>query len=157
MVKIIICIGCGKESEHRAKRCCSKCYREIIVKNRKSICPRCKRLRPIHAKGYCNGCYNSVFRLEQAKDYNYQKTHNISAELYREITQKCVICGFDKIVDLHHKDENKKNNSRENMIGLCPNHHKMIHMLKYKEEMKEKVRLKTYSSNKISLAHSSFH
>lgn len=47
---------------------------------------------------------------------------------------KCIICGFDKIVAIHHIDENKKNNLPSNLIPLCPNHHEMVHS-KYRSEV----------------------
>ena len=63
------------------------------------------------------------------------KDYGLDLETYRKITSKCAICGFDKVVDLHHLDENKKNNGRDNLIGLCPNHHKMLHNYEFKKEI----------------------
>jgi len=89
----------------------------------------------IKGKGYCGGCYNYIFQLDYARAWNFKKRHNISLETYKKITKKCAICGFNKVVQLHHLDRNHKNNNEENLIGLCPNHHKMIHMFQYKEEI----------------------
>jgi hypothetical protein len=101
----------------------------------------------MHAKGFCNGCYIFLFHLDKIKGWNYRKWHSIGLDLYKKITQKCVVCGFDKVVDLHHLDSNKQNASEENLMGLCPNHHKMIHNFRYKEEilaiLKEKGIIKT--------------
>jgi len=55
---------------------------------------------------------------------------------FQNHSKKCVVCGFDKIVTVHHIDENKKNNKPENLIPLCPNHHEMIHCSKWKNEVK---------------------
>ena len=101
----------------------------------------------IHAKGLCGGCYNTTFHLEKTKDTNYKKYHNIDPILYRKITEKCLICGFDKVVDLHHLDKNRKNNSTNNMVGLCPNHHAMLHNLKYKDEIKKQIEEKLALQN----------
>jgi predicted HNH restriction endonuclease len=49
-----------------------------------------------------------------------------------------VICGENKIVSVHHYDENHNNNSIENLIPLCPTHHQYIHS-KYKDEILNKV------------------
>ena len=49
-----------------------------------------------------------------------------------------MICGEDKIIDVHHYDENKKNNSKENLIPLCPTHHMYWHS-KYKFIIEETV------------------
>lgn len=135
MSKRIICKICKQEKEHKAKGMCNNCYRREGWKRKKKICPRCKRLIPLKAKGYCGGCYNTLFRLQQIKDHNNKKYHNISSELYKRVTKKCIICGFDKVVELHHLDQRRSNNSDDNFVGLCPNHHKMIHLEKYKKEI----------------------
>lgn len=49
--------------------------------------------------------------------------------------EKCVVCGFDKLVEIHHLDHNKQNNSQDNLVGLCPNHHKMLHSKQYQQEI----------------------
>ena len=56
------------------------------------------------------------------------------------MTQKCIICGFKEIVDLHHFDQNSKNNNLSNLIPLCPNHHKMFHDQRYNELIKNKIK-----------------
>jgi len=94
------------------------------------------------ARGYCPGCYNFVFHLEVTKASNFRRAHNIDYNTYKEITKKCIICGFDKTVDLHHLDGNHKNNSKENMVGLCPNHHKMIHNFEYRDEIQQQIKKK---------------
>lgn len=53
--------------------------------------------------------------------------------------KKCIICEFDKIVAVHHNDENRENNSPLNLIPLCPNHHEMVHTKKYKKEIQDKI------------------
>lgn len=98
----------------------------------------------MHAKGLCAGCYQFVFRLQNNKAWNRKNRYNISNELYEEITESCSLCGFNKIVELHHIDENRKNNSRENLVGLCPNHHKMLHDFRYREETQAHLREKGY-------------
>lgn len=42
---------------------------------------------------------------------------------------KCECCGYDRVLDLHHIDENHSNNSPENHGILCPNCHALIHRL----------------------------
>ena len=136
----IICSKCGKLRQAHGKEICNWCYRRYFWKRKLITCKRCKRQKPNHVGGLCSGCYNMVFNLEKTKDYNHQKRHNISPELYHQITQSCLICGFNKFVELHHVDCNRHNNSAENMIGLCPNHHKMLHTLKWREEVLTQIR-----------------
>lgn len=101
---------------------------------------------PHQGKGLCAGCYQSVFYLEKNKDHNYRRYHNIEPELYRKLTKSCLICGFEKVVDLHHLDKDHKNNSEGNLIGLCPNHHKMLHTLKYGDEIRAQIKEKLESN-----------
>lgn len=136
------CKNCGRETEKHAKGMCITCYKKIAWKRKKQICKRCKRKMPHHAKGLCPGCYQSVFHLDRVKEFQIKKLYDINIQLYKKKTKECIICGFDKVVDLHHLDENKENNSEENLVGLCPNHHKMLHDLRYRKEMRQALREK---------------
>lgn len=103
----------------------------------------------MHGKGLCAGCYNSVFHIDKVKAHNNRKYHNISNELYKKLTEKCVICGFDKIVELHHLDHDHKNNSESNLIGLCPNHHKLLHHRKYQKDIFNMLKEKGFNLPKV--------
>jgi hypothetical protein len=129
------CSNCGKEDEHHAKGLCYNCYKRLSWKPKIVKCKRCGREMPSHAKGLCEGCYNFVFHLDKTKASNQRRKYGLDIENYKKITQRCAICEFDKVVDLHHLDQNKKNNSETNLVGLCPNHHKMLHDYRYRAEM----------------------
>lgn len=58
--------------------------------------------------------------------WNYNATHYRTIAL-RHWKEECAICGFNKVVAIHHIDENKQNNDPHNLIPLCPNHHEMVH------------------------------
>jgi len=139
------CVKCGKLKEHQAKGFCRNCYIKYSWNPKKIICKRCKRELSMHAKGFCGGCYNYLFRTEQAKAGNSQKRNNLDIKEYQKITKKCVVCGFNKVVELHHLDHNHKNNSETNLIGLCPNHHKMVHVFQFRKEMREILKEKGYN------------
>jgi len=143
------CNNCKKEKIYipiygKSRGICKNCYKRIIWKPKLIECRRCKRQLPMHAKGLCLGCYSSVFQIDNVKKWNAQLYHKIDHELYKRATQKCIICGFDKIIDLHHIDMNHQNNSPENLIGLCPNHHKMAHHRKYQKEVFELLKEKGF-------------
>jgi len=140
--KIGICKWCKKEKKINGKEICNWCYRKLFWKQKLRECSRCKRMLPHQGKGLCAGCYNYVFNLERTKAGQRKRLHNIDNETYKRITSKCLICGFDKVVDLHHLDKDHKNNSEENMIGLCPNHHKMLHDFKYRDEITRQIKEK---------------
>ena len=138
-----ICIKCKELREHKAKGLCEKCYRKLW-QPKLIICKRCRREMPLQAKELCRGCYNFVFQLDNNRAQNYKKWHNINVELYKKVTERCVICSFDKVVDLHHLSENKQDSSEKNLIGLCPNHHRMIHDFRYRKEMRAILKEKGY-------------
>jgi len=46
------------------------------------------------------------------------------------IENGCMVCGWNLTVDIHHKDKNKENNSKDNLLCLCPNCHSLVHRLK---------------------------
>jgi ribosomal protein L37E len=130
-----ICINCNEEKEHHAKGFCYSCYKKLNWKPKISTCKRCKRKMPIHAKNLCASCYNYIFHSDKVREYNKRKKTKIDLKTYKNLTEKCVLCGFDKIVDIHHLDKNNQNNSKENLIGLCPNHHRMINNYKFRYEI----------------------
>ena len=147
-----ICVNCRREMIIHAKKMCCTCYKKLFWKPKKIICKRCGRYRNLHAKGLCGGCYNTTFHLEYNKNKNYEKYHNISPQLYKKITKSCIVCNFNKFVELHHIDCNRHNNSEDNMVGLCPNHHKMLHTIEYGEWLKELIeRLVTLRKQQTTL------
>jgi len=142
---IKFCKGCGQEKEHHGKGYCFNCYRKLAWKREKKICKRCKRELPLHAKGLCPGCYNFVFHTERTKAHNKMRWYGIEPESYSKITKECAVCGFNKVVELHHLDHNHKNRSDTNLAGLCPNHHKMIHNFRFRKEMRELLKKKGFN------------
>src|SRR3989344_6163956 len=143
------CTNCKKEKKiHFIKddqELCNSCYRLLAWKRKLVNCPRCERMKPHHSKGLCVGCYNSVFNIENVKKGNTAKYHNLDYETYKSATKLCVVCGFDKIVDLHHLDMNHKNNAIENLAGLCPNHHKMAHHRNFQKDVFQQLKDKGFT------------
>lgn len=84
-------------------------------------------------------CANKLRNFKSINHPNHKKSKHfglkefvISGFLYRSICfehhkKECVVCGENIIIDVHHLDENKKNNNPENLIPLCPNHHVYWH------------------------------
>ena len=63
------------------------------------------------------------------------------------------ICGENKIVSVHHFDENHENNNPENLVPLCPTHHQYIHS-SFKNDIFDQVEsyVKNYiKSNQLKL------
>ena len=140
-MKIAICKECGKEKEIHAFGKCYYCYRKNY-KQPRVRCKACGELKEHHSRGMCKNCVQKKYYYDQIKGFNIKKHHNISLGVWREVTKKCILCDFDKMIDLHHLDRNKENNSRDNLIGLCPNHHKMIHDMRFKNEIESQIKEK---------------
>lgn len=105
---------------------------EVIEKK----CPVCGKLFKTskgikREKIVCShSCSNTYFRSGE-NNPNYKDGLD-GDKAYRKIcfkhhSKKCCICGFEHIVEVHHMDCNKQNNNPENLIPLCPNHHRMFH------------------------------
>ena len=146
---LIDCTGCKERKEYHARGYCYKCYKKFVWKSKEIKCKSCGRIRPHKAFGLCAGCHVRLHHYDLTKSYNAKKWHNISLDKLREITKVCASCGFNKLITLHHLDGNKKNDDDKNLVGLCPNCHKMIHTYQYYEEIKEALKKKGHNSEKI--------
>lgn len=136
-----MCKRCNKLRDIHAKGLCRPCYqnygRKLI------ICKECKQKKSRGAREYCGNCYKRLFYYDLSKSNLLKKYYgDLSLELWKEVRKECVSCGFNKVVEVHHIDENSKNNSKKNLMGLCPNCHKMIHMYKYKKEIIDRLKNK---------------
>ncbi len=116
------CNKWGKEHKEQMK----EYYKEYNKSDRG------KELKKINAKKNYSKyaerrkAYARQYWKDNKELYN-AKLYNITLEEYKTITTKCLVCGFTELVDLHHKDNNHKNTKLSNLIGLCPNHHFLIH------------------------------
>src|SRR3989344_8838995 len=86
------CIECKKQKNDirikgDSKGLCHACWRRLVWVRKVAKCPRCERMKHLHSKGLCDGCYNSVFHIDKVKLSNREKYHNISGELYNQITK----------------------------------------------------------------------
>lgn len=131
--KKIKCKICGKIKTNCAKGMCDTCYKKYGAPQ--IICKKCNQITTHYAKGMCRNCWQKDEYYDKIKESNIRRWHNISLNRWKQITSKCFLCDFDKVIELHHIDGDKKNNSDDNLIGLCPNHHRMIHNREYKDEI----------------------
>lgn len=84
-------------------------------------------------------CSNVYFKSVRAKTENLKHYRTICFRFY---PKACFLCGWDRIVDVHHIDGNHKNNDPKNLVPLCPNHHREIGTLLYGEETENTLREK---------------
>lgn len=106
-------------------------YSHIRYEKIERPCPVCGKTfvtRKGHAreKKTCSyACSNTHFRSGQNNPNWRESSYRSTCFLHHK--KKCVVCGEDKIVDVHHFDEDKENNSPENLVPLCPTHHMYCH------------------------------
>jgi hypothetical protein len=95
-------------------------------------CPVCAK--PIESKSRSirqrsktcsHACANTLFRSGSAhpnwKEESYRST------CFAEHARKCVVCNESRVVEVHHMDENRENNQIDNLVPLCPTHHRYWH------------------------------
>jgi hypothetical protein len=81
------------------------------------------------------GCSNTFFARKRNKPENYKSYKTIC---WYHHGKKCILCGEDKIVEVHHMDENHKNNNPKNLVPLCPTHHQYWHS-RYRDVIRKRV------------------
>ena len=111
-MKTTKCIICGAENRKMRGRYCHPCD----YKRNKEWFDK----RHISRKGtdYYNEINNSKYKYYNKARAYYGNT--------------CMDCGWNKyseVLQVHHLDENRKNNSIENLIVLCPTCHNSRHFL----------------------------
>lgn len=121
------CLNCGVTK--KVKLSCTYCGKEIeryprdIKKNKSGY---------FYCSKECGNRHKNQLRLESGEwdksaNYRYKAMHNF--------LHKCAVCGWDedeRILEVHHKDENRENNALNNLIILCPTCHRKITLKYYK-------------------------
>ena len=125
---------------------CQYCQKDVIVSNIKKherscflnpdnirLCKVCEK--PIKdykkSKGTCShSCSNKLFGHLRIKPEKLRYT----TLCWKVHKKECVVCGENKIVAVHHMNEDHHDNRMENLVPLCPTHHTYMHS-RYKEEI----------------------
>lgn len=111
---------------------CSCCGVIFIVKEREFRFP-------LKEQYFCSrNCANSVGGKAKASKYHYDEVAHYSTVAWRHHERKCLVCGEDKVVAVHHLNEMHTDNRPENLVPLCPTHHHYMHS-KHKSLIKEQV------------------
>ena len=98
------------------------------------LCEVCKN--PIknykESKGTCSyTCSNTFFKHLRNKP---EKHTRYTTLCFANHKKECIVCGENKIVAVHHFNEDHNDNRIENLIPLCPTHHQYMHS-RYKCEI----------------------
>lgn len=137
--RIVTCRMCQKEFKviharvNTAKHCSRECYHDNRRNTSKEprICIQCNSSYPATKGSGKKFCSLKCFHIQKIKDVpvSYaaaRKSIKKSGEL-----SHCERCGYKEnphILGIHHKDRDRKNNSRDNLEVLCPNCHSLEHL-----------------------------
>lgn len=131
----------GLNSNHFNKNLKAKIKYELIEKN----CPVCGVLFKTQKRGdrrekkTCSySCSNTFFRSGKDNPNWKEVSTQYRTKCFEYHKKECVICKEEKIVEVHHIDEDRNNNDILNLVPLCPTHHKYWHS-EYKQEIEEKI------------------
>lgn len=108
-------ISCRKESP------CIVCGKLILAGLNKKTCSR--------------GCANTYRKGIQYKINSprskVKSQQALKIRLLKERGNKCERCNYKKyqILEIHHKNKDRKNNNLENLLLICPNCHAEEHLL----------------------------
>jgi hypothetical protein len=141
-------VGAGWSNSNKIKCSCEFCSKQVTIPNLSKHEKACW-LNPTNIRK-CNVCYKPI------KDYlgskgtcsrscanvffkSGENNGNFKGDSYQYICfkyhlKKCIVCGEEKIVAVHHYNEDHFDDRPENLIPLCPTHHQYMHS-RYKEEI----------------------
>ena len=97
---------------------CHNCGADFTVQEREKLFPQKERYF------CCIQCSNATGGKAKREKYGIVSYVLIAQNHY---VAKCIVCGFDELVDVHHIDNNRSNNDPKNLVFLCPNHHYLLH------------------------------
>lgn len=129
--KLYCNLKCYGDSKRVAVKCnCAQCGKEIEklpseIKKSKTGNMFCDRS--------CACSFNNTLLRSGENHPNWidgtSKSKEHSKKAFRTYKPQCAICKFNELAALqvHHIDEVNTNNSVENLIILCANHHSMVH------------------------------
>ena len=163
------CQLCGAEFEHhnayanhvrwthkreQSQKPCELCGKILNAPNYAAHVSLCKIRHPCKRCGkltlnadFCSHNCSAIVNNKLGKTgyQTYRRKYNLVKEdtyhdvCFRHWGKKCVICGWNISVDVHHVDDNHHNNDEKNLIPLCANHHMMTRMNEHKETIKKQI------------------
>lgn len=115
-------------------------------KSIKKNCPICENSfvtqegHPKEKTVCSHACSNVYFRTGE-KNGNFKEGQRTvyRSVCFRHYPHKCLLCDWKETIEVHHLDENNKNNKISNLAPLCPNHHSLVHTSDHKKEILRKI------------------
>lgn len=126
---------CSKDCQMKRQKTgtvehCAFCNKEIYVTPKRKE-KSCSGL--VFCSHSCSASYfNPIVKYKEDKCCFYRRN------AFNTYEHKCAICGWDRderVLEVHHIDENRDNNGLANLIILCPICHKYLtlHLLTLEE------------------------
>lgn len=118
--------------------------KKIKYKRVYKICPTCSNkfetlLDNRDEKVTCSkSCANTYFRSGKNNPNWRNDSNNYRKTCFEFNKKECIICGENRIVEVHHLDGNRSNNDISNLIPLCPTHHSYWHS-EYRYIIEDKI------------------
>lgn len=120
----------GPVKEHT--KVCEKCGSEYTFIGR-------ERSKSFQSSRFCSRkCANSIGGQAKSEKYHADDVATYTTVAWRYHDKKCIICGEENVVAVHHLNENHMDNDPKNLIPLCPTHHQYMHS-KHKHLIEDKV------------------
>jgi hypothetical protein len=128
-IKYGICDYCKKYKKFSQKNICYNCWDKYIRGKKK--CKHCGKIKRVAGLGLCRYCYfkHKGYLIKSYKSVNPYRSNTARRRAFK-VQSKCYFCDENrlKMLDVHHIDNNHSNNSVNNLILLCPNHHREVHL-----------------------------
>lgn len=133
MNKKVSCQHCKKETTvGNIKKHEAACYLNPNVMVTCLVCEKPIKNYKV-SKGTCSkACANKHFR--SGEDNGNWKGTAYRSICWQHHKKECVVCKEDKIVTVHHMNEDHNDNRPENLVPLCPTHHQYLHS-RYRKEI----------------------
>lgn len=89
----------------------------------------------------CKAAYENSLKIQKGVYGSYDDLKNYRKKAFDNYEHKCIVCGWnedERVLEVHHKDENRDNNKLSNLCILCPICHKKItlHLYELTEDYK---------------------
>ena len=124
-------------------------YKKLLFSKENRKCPICnivfETFKRRKKKTCSRSCANTYFRAgEKHPNWKPYSERPRKGDVAKRICLKyhkkeCIICKESLVIDIHHYDENCSNNLPENLIPLCPTHHRYMHNNTGRSLIKNKV------------------
>ncbi len=139
--------------EFKKKQSASKDRKFGPIETHTKICEQCgitfsftgrAKSKKFEQARFCSrSCASSVGGSAKATIHHSDSKAHYRTVAFRHRNRHCYACGHNRILEVHHLDGNHTNNNPDNLIPLCPTHHKMIHS-KWKNEVYDLLKNKQF-------------